>query len=592
MAKRDPSGNHKFLEFMLNYLYTSTIQAGNLGIGNKERALELQKLALENPVSYLTHQYSEPYVNAIKKNVEIFAEKSQIGDLYRYKNIYDYIKNGRKGIWQTDFIVDSIAAENHLSGAQRKKLEKQGKKIYEDDKWLVIIPLTHKSSCYYGAGTKWCTTQKDSSTYFDDYKRRGELYYIIDKKHKKGDPLQKMALLVTPTAATLYNAPDDQIPVDKLRIPDKALMEIISDGLGKDYAMGKFIREVTEDGNALGIKKMLWDRYKDNPNLLVGALGMHQIGEIMGHAKAQKWLRQKAKKGDLSLEYLEDNFESWASAFPIDALIITDATGEYLAPLIMAMGLFELRGDKTYPKKDLQRLERKFLDGLALKDITFEEGDKVVLHMTMKEAADLFESSSTAESYMGEDWPDIGYHSDWNPGLDEMWDLLDDDSIQDLREYYRDEYKEEFPETDFMKMESEDLLEFTEDNAPSVEDELGSSYRIAYDDAVVQQSVDGHLKLLSDLFDAPEKQHWYNNKDSKFHFDITHMFWETLSSYAHDNVGHEDEFPDYYFASMLAAVLQETNELLDMDFENMYIDDDDIENAGFNDVFRDRIGWV
>ena len=592
IAKRDPSGNHKFLEFMLNYLYTSTIQAGNLGIGNKEKAIALQKLALESPVNYLTHEYVEPYVNAIQKNVEIFAEKSHIGDLYRYKNIYDYIKNGRKGIWQTDFIVDSIAAENHLSGSQRKKLEKQGKKIYEDKKWLVIIPLTHKSSCYYGAGTKWCTTEKDSSSYFDDYKRRGELYYIIDKKAEKGNPLQKMALLVTPTSASLYNAPDDQIPVDKLPIPDKALMTIIEDGLSKDYAMGKFIREVTAHENLPALRKMLWDKYKNNPNLLVGALGMDQIGELMGVAKAQKWLRQKAKKGDLSLEYLEDNFDSWASSFPADALLITDATGEYLSPLITAMGLFELRGDKTYPKKDIQRLESKFLNDLAFKDVTAEAGDKFILRMTKDEAAELFNSRSTAETYMGEDWPDLNYHSDWNPGIDEMWDMLDDDSLQDLREYYRDEYKGEFPETDFMKMESDELLEFTEDNAPSVEDELGSAYRIAYDDAIVQASVDGHFQLLQDLFNAPNREYWYQNEDSKFHFDITNMFWETLSSYAHDNVGHEDEFPDYYFTSILAAVLQETHELLDMDWDDIYIDEENIVDAGFNDVFRDRIGWV
>ena len=45
-------------------------------------------------------------------------------------------------------------------------------------------------------------------------------------------------------------------------------------------------------------------------------------------------------------------------------------------------------------------------------------------------------------------------------------------------------------------------------------------------------------------------------------------------------------------AVSLAAVLQETNELLDMDWDDIYIDEENIEDAGFNDVFRDRIGWV
>ena len=55
--------------------------------------------------------------------------------------------------------------------------------VYEDDDFLVAAPKTHQSSCYYGSGTQWCTTTKDSRS-FDEYSKLGILFYIIDKNNK------------------------------------------------------------------------------------------------------------------------------------------------------------------------------------------------------------------------------------------------------------------------------------------------------------------------------------------------------------------------------------------------------------------------
>ena len=53
--------------------------------------------------------------------------------------------------------------------------------IYEDNEMIVVSPKTHKSSCYFGAGTKWCTTQYDNPDYFLRYSSRGILLYSINK---------------------------------------------------------------------------------------------------------------------------------------------------------------------------------------------------------------------------------------------------------------------------------------------------------------------------------------------------------------------------------------------------------------------------
>ena len=67
-------------------------------------------------------------------------------------------------------------------------------KVYEDNRFVVVVPKTHKSSCYYGKGTKWCTASKDTETHFSNYKGSGELYYIIDKTLPTSSPYYKVAL--------------------------------------------------------------------------------------------------------------------------------------------------------------------------------------------------------------------------------------------------------------------------------------------------------------------------------------------------------------------------------------------------------------
>lgn len=62
-----------------------------------------------------------------------------------------------------------------------KELEKQIKKIYEDDTWISLRPLSLEASMKYGANTKWCTTT-NTGQYYARYSMRGILIYNINKK--------------------------------------------------------------------------------------------------------------------------------------------------------------------------------------------------------------------------------------------------------------------------------------------------------------------------------------------------------------------------------------------------------------------------
>jgi hypothetical protein len=62
-----------------------------------------------------------------------------------------------------------------------KETAKQIKKVYEDDEWLSLRPLSLEASMKYGANTKWCTTT-NTGQYYARYSARGILIYNINKK--------------------------------------------------------------------------------------------------------------------------------------------------------------------------------------------------------------------------------------------------------------------------------------------------------------------------------------------------------------------------------------------------------------------------
>lgn len=62
-----------------------------------------------------------------------------------------------------------------------KNKQIQVHKVYEDEDWLIVIPLSLKSSQLYGSGTKWCTASRERDYQYYDYTQTGLLVYVINK---------------------------------------------------------------------------------------------------------------------------------------------------------------------------------------------------------------------------------------------------------------------------------------------------------------------------------------------------------------------------------------------------------------------------
>jgi len=97
-------------------------------------------------------------------------------------------------------------------------------KVVDDQEWLIVRPLTYESSRAYGAGTKWCTTSKDSPHHFFRYYSRGILIYCINKI--TGYKVAVFWDVNDESSPTFWNVLDNQIDSIMTELPPYILKHI------------------------------------------------------------------------------------------------------------------------------------------------------------------------------------------------------------------------------------------------------------------------------------------------------------------------------------------------------------------------------
>ena len=111
---------------------------------------------------------------------------------------YDKFSNGmeKKSIDEFSSIRELEDALDDFENRVRRTINKiDGADIvYEGDGFVVMAPLTHKASCYYGAGSKWCTASRDDDYQFNKHMKDGALFYILDTKAPTSNIFYKVAL--------------------------------------------------------------------------------------------------------------------------------------------------------------------------------------------------------------------------------------------------------------------------------------------------------------------------------------------------------------------------------------------------------------
>jgi hypothetical protein len=216
----------KFSEIILE----SRVDEFKTKYGQKYSSEQLDKIVNNVPQKFLDwvgkHFESINFQTNFQSLVQYLREFEKISsnlpltDINSYKNITE--------------LYNALHEYANKTRRNFKKVE-GGNVVYEDDRFFIVNPLTHDSSCYYGKGTKWCTAA-DSDHQFNQYNQDGKLFYILDKTLPTNDPLYKVALLKKFNGdTTFYDAQDETIKKDKLIPQSDKLLGAIDNYLEEEY---------------------------------------------------------------------------------------------------------------------------------------------------------------------------------------------------------------------------------------------------------------------------------------------------------------------------------------------------------------------
>lgn len=170
---------------------------------------------------FLDHEFNKrtnyKYVDwVMKRNFDDIGNlKMTFDEIITYLERFDRIRKNldKKDINQYRGIqefVDTIEDYGRTGSEKRSELKYGTEKIYEDDRVLVVKPLTKDASCYYGSGTRWCTSSTQFHNRFDQYFKMGPLYYFIHKNMDNNNDFYKIAIHYDSKndRMTLYDAQD------------------------------------------------------------------------------------------------------------------------------------------------------------------------------------------------------------------------------------------------------------------------------------------------------------------------------------------------------------------------------------------------
>jgi len=153
LAEMDPTKTNKYLPFMIK--------------------------CTADWVEWINNELKNETFKEMFEVIKDFEDLSQ-RNLLENKDIYSYESN-------QDIIESVKLAKEKITRSEVKK--KETEVLFEDNRWLVVFPLSVRSSNLYGKGTKWCVSSEDNNygKYYKQYTENGVLVFVIDKKVKESE---------------------------------------------------------------------------------------------------------------------------------------------------------------------------------------------------------------------------------------------------------------------------------------------------------------------------------------------------------------------------------------------------------------------
>ena len=183
LEQRDPSGNHKYITWAMK----------QMEIAYRENGLDDPSLSRESVARVMARK-----VLRMGDLILDFHNLSKKAAAWRDTNDKPFSKdlNSWTDIETLESNIDTAKSsakraekEKKEKGLASKQAKQEADVIYDDKEFMVIRPLSEHASCYFGMGTEWCISAKDSQNYFESYTNEGKVFYfVIDKTRKPYDP--------------------------------------------------------------------------------------------------------------------------------------------------------------------------------------------------------------------------------------------------------------------------------------------------------------------------------------------------------------------------------------------------------------------
>lgn len=257
LSQNDPSGNNKYLEFMVKEVSNGNSTADQISNIVNDYHTKLPMINKRNLQDY-TNEHKDDWDES---SWEKFIRSPK--DI----NSYESLSHLRHFL---DFLSKATSKKK-----EKQQLNKETDRIFENEDIIVVAPKTHKASCEWGRHSAWCVATSNTS-HFDSYSKNGVLYFFISKKDiaynrywkdkDNGQPPYKTALLLKDNGAAQWWSKGDTNYTDGLDPNNEYLKPFFTEEIKNKIL--KHNKYVIENRKKREIEKILISSsfYKRNGN--------------------------------------------------------------------------------------------------------------------------------------------------------------------------------------------------------------------------------------------------------------------------------------------------------------------------------------
>jgi len=461
---------------------------------------------------------------ALNKFVKI-SSNLPITDLYQYKNIGQLL---------------SALAE--YEGRQRRVVKKVegGNVVYDDGRFFVVNPLTHDSSCYYGKGTKWCTTA-DSDHQFNRYNQDGKLFYILDRSAPSDNKYYKVALLQKFDGDRTYYDALDATTNSGWIFGTNKLNEILS-------SVDEYIKTTYPEQIKIFTDKELAKKERER-------LERVRLAQILRQRQAQAQERREEGEWDLP-----DTDETGLKANALLKFLVSEGDVEVMTN--------QDRGEIARIENEIDRLQSEYDNDGGVRQDLLDEINELEDELTeLKNKIDVYNIIPTGRYYDASEFEVIGA-----PDLEDRRYVVGDESEMETSSYeyleqllddigyeaFRDEFVKQFIDEDAVISYAEDL--FNHDVYDSPDSYLDDSERMLSKQqeemiTILEAKIEKYRELVSKLEGELDGE---NDEDIEERIDeLNENISEMESEIEEIKDDPEGDFPDELLEDIIERRLED-----------------------------------